>query len=182
MDADRIGAYCNLKMILLAQRASRTAARNLRKGSALQRSCARLNSRTPILPRVCVAARLKGRQGRAFARGATNLRTLLLLAVGSIVYRIDAQDLHLVLAVTTDRDNRIATTGQLRQCIQFAHVACDDSPCSAPETRSPGAEPSGKKRGRRSVGRPPSYRTSSPSRDGGGTTHGGNDARIEVER
>jgi hypothetical protein len=71
---------------------------------------------------------------------------------------------------------------QLRQGIQFGHVACDDSALSCSETRSPGAEPSGKKRERRSVGRPQPYRDEFAFARWGCAIHGGNDARIEVER
>src|SRR6266849_6473813 len=79
-------------------------------------------------------------------------------------------------------DNRTATIGELRQCIQFGHVACDDSsPCRAPETRSPGAEPSGKKRGG-ALWAERSHTGQVCLRAMGRAIQGGNDARIEVER
>src|SRR5712691_10059796 len=70
-DADRICAYCNLKMILLTQRASRTAARKTSEKGVHCSEAARDGKAVPrSSPRACVAARLKGRQRRALARGA----------------------------------------------------------------------------------------------------------------
>src|SRR6266436_3082363 len=71
LDADRICAYCNLKMILLAQRASRTVARKTSEKGVHCSEVARDGKAVPrSSPRACVAARLKGRQRRTLARGA----------------------------------------------------------------------------------------------------------------
>src|SRR5712671_3084573 len=74
--SDGLGRRSNMRLLQFkddtpyAQGFKNSGPKNLGKGRALQRSCARWKSRTPILPRACVAARLKGRQRRALARGA----------------------------------------------------------------------------------------------------------------